>query len=77
MKKTILITSIAAFALTHAATAGTWFWFRGDIGVGSPFVSSATEKQQSAARTGSNQSTPRQAKDEIKSKRTDQRITAR
>ncbi len=40
--KTILITSIAAIALTHAAHAGDFMWFRGDIGTASPFVSSSS-----------------------------------
>ena len=40
--KTILITSIAAIALTHSAHAGDFMWFRGDIGTASPFVSSSS-----------------------------------
>ena len=48
--KTIFITSIAILALTSAATAHTWMWFRGDIGVASsPFGSASPGKQQAAA----------------------------
>lgn len=47
--KTILITIIAAFALTSAASAHSWAWFQGDIGVYSPFFPSSN----SAANTAS------------------------
>ena len=40
--KTLLITSIAAIALTHAARAGDWTWFPGDIGLSLPFTSSSS-----------------------------------
>ena len=39
--KAIFITIIAAFALTSAASAHTWAWFQGDIGVSSPFFPSS------------------------------------
>jgi hypothetical protein len=38
----IILTSIAAFALAHAAHAKTWAWFHEDIGIASPFVSSSS-----------------------------------
>lgn len=60
--KTILIISIAAIALTHAAHAKTWAWFHGDIGVDSPFFPSSN----SAANTVS---APHAAKPKAVSKR--------
>ena len=77
--KTILITSIAAIALTHAAHAGDWTWFRGDIGIGaSPFVSSSSPTKNVTTRVvtkpkaASNRSVA-----QSKSKSTGRRITAR
>ncbi len=77
--KTIFITCIAAFALTSAATAHTWMWFQGDIGVGSsPFVSSSPAKQQAAAlATTKKSSVAARTTARPKSKPTDQRVTAR
>jgi hypothetical protein len=77
--KTILITSIAAFALTHAAMAHTWAWFQGDIGVGSsPFVSSSSRTNSVAAQaTTKKKAAQKRAVTKSKSKPADQRITAR
>lgn len=47
--KTIIITIIAAFALTSAATAHTWAWFQGDIGVNSPFFPSSNSAANTVA----------------------------
>ena len=77
--KTIFITSIAAFVLANVATAHTWVWFRGDIGVGSsPFVflSSRTNSLAAQPRT-KKQAAQKNAVTKIKSKSADQRITAR
>ena len=56
--KAISITLIAAFALTHVATAHTWAWFRGDIGVGaSPFVSSSSPANNPTAQAAKKRKT--------------------
>jgi hypothetical protein len=78
--KTIFISFITAFALTSAATAHTWMWFRGDIGVGSsPFVTSGPAKRQATApATTKKSSVATRAAARPKSKVTDQRVvTAR
>jgi hypothetical protein len=76
--KTMFITGIAAFALAHSAAAHTWTWFRGDIGLASPFVSSSPAKQQVASRAVTKQSpVSNRAKAVAKPKPTDKRITAR
>jgi len=76
--KTILITSMAAIALTHAAHAGGFMWFRGDIGTASPFVSSSSPTKNvttpvvTKPKAASNRSVAGS-----KSKSTGHRITAR
>jgi hypothetical protein len=74
--KTILITTIAAIALTHGATAGTWF--RGGIGLQSPFVSTSSPTNRVAAQAATKkQAVQKHAVAKNKSKSADQRITAR
>jgi hypothetical protein len=76
--KTIFITFIAAFALTSAANARTWAWFRGDIGVGSsPFVSSSAATNSVAPQAAVKQKAPKKTVTKNKSKSADQRVTAR
>jgi hypothetical protein len=77
--KIILTTFIAVFALTTAATAHTWMWFRGDIGVGSsPFVSSSSSTTTVAAQAVTKKkAVQKRAVTKSKSKSADQRITAR
>jgi hypothetical protein len=82
--KTLLITSIAAIALTHAARAGDWTWFPGDIGLSSPFTSSSSAVNN--ATTGvvtkrkvvaKRKAAPNRSVAGSKSKSTGHRITAR
>jgi hypothetical protein len=47
--KTIFITIIVVFALTSAATAHTWAWFQGDIGVYSPFFPSSNSAESNVS----------------------------
>jgi hypothetical protein len=77
--KTILITSIVTIALTHAAHAKTWAWFRGDIGIASsPFVSSTAPANKNAKRAVPKQkASSHRVVAETKSKSADKRITAR
>jgi hypothetical protein len=77
--KTIFITFITAFALTSAATAHTWMWFQGDIGIGSsPFVSSSSPTNRVAAQAATKkQAVRKHAVAKSKFKSADQRITAR
>jgi hypothetical protein len=77
--KTIFITFITAFALTSAATAHSWMWFQGDIGIGSsPSVSSSSSANINVKRGGPQQKTASQrAVTGSKSKSADKRITAR
>jgi hypothetical protein len=77
--KTILVTLIAALALTHTAAAHTWMWFQGDIGVGSsPFVSSSWPANKVTAQTAAKQKAfSKRAVARTKSKSADKRITAR
>jgi hypothetical protein len=76
--KTIFITSIAVFALTNAATAHSWMWFQGDIGiVSSPFVSSSSTNKVAAQTAIKKQAVQKPVVATSKSKSADQRITAR
>jgi hypothetical protein len=47
--KTLFITLTTTIALTHAAPAGDWMWFHGDIGLSSPFGSSISPANNAAA----------------------------
>jgi hypothetical protein len=77
--KTIIVTFIAASALTHAAHAKTWAWFHGDIGVGaSPFISSGPATTSVRAQTVTKQkAVPKRGVGKSKPKPADHRITAR
>jgi hypothetical protein len=79
--KTIFIISIAILALTSAATAHSWMWFQGDIGVAkSPFVSSSLPTNRVAPQTATKKKAVQKravAKGKSKSKPADQRITSR
>jgi hypothetical protein len=77
--KVILITSIAAIALTHAANARDWAWSQGDIGVGSsPFVSSSSATNSATWQHVTKQkAVPKRAVARSKPKLTDRRVTAR
>ena len=77
--KTIFITFIAIFALTSAATAHTWMWFHGDIGIGSsPFVSSNSRIDKVTAQAATKQKVvSKRTVAGSKSKSPNQRITAR
>jgi|GEM_PF-6077952 len=77
--KIILITSIAAIALTHAAHAKTWAWFHGDIGVNSPFFPSSNSAANtvSALHAAKPKAVSRQAVVKSKTKPTSHRIAAR
>jgi hypothetical protein len=77
--KTIFITSIAVFALTSAATAHSWMWFQGDIGVASsPFVSSSSSTTTVAAQAVTKKkAVQKRAVTKSKSKSADHRITTR
>jgi hypothetical protein len=46
--KTLFITLTTTIALTHAAHAGGWMWFHGDIGLSSPFASSSSLPNKAA-----------------------------
>jgi hypothetical protein len=48
--KTLFITLATTMALTHAAHAGGWMWFHGDIGLSSPFGSSTSPANNAATR---------------------------
>jgi hypothetical protein len=76
--KAILITSIAAVALTQAANAGGGAWFR-DIGPGaSPFVSSSSPTTSVKAQAVTKQkAAPKRAVSRSKPKPADQHITER
>jgi hypothetical protein len=84
MKK-LFITLIAAIALTHAAHAGGWMWFHGDIGVSSPFTlsSSPTNNNTTAGAVSKRKVVTKQkgafnrSVARSKSKSTQHRITAR
>jgi hypothetical protein len=77
--KTVLITLIAAIALTHAADARDWAWFRGDIGIGaSPFVSSSSPTKNVTTQVATKKKpASNRAVVGRKSKSTGHRITAR
>ncbi len=74
--KTILITSIAAIALTQAVNARDWAWFQGDIGVGSsPFVSSSPPTTKVAQTVIKQKAAPKRVVARSKARSADQRIT--
>jgi hypothetical protein len=75
--KTIIITCIAAFALANAAMAHTWFWFHGDIGTSSPFVSSTSPVSHVATRGAKPKLLSNRGVAANKSKTISPRITAR
>jgi hypothetical protein len=80
--KTLFLTLITSVALTDLAQARDWMWFHGDIGLGSPFLSSRTSKIKHTTQTAPQLSAKRtpSSKERIvkgKSKSTDHRVSAR
>ena len=80
--KTLFLVSIAAIALTHSAHAGGWMWFHGDIGLGSPFVSSSPSTTKDTIRAAPKvaaKRTPASNRPVVKAKfkSTDRRVSAR
>ena len=77
--KIIVITSIAAIALTHAAHARTWAWFHGDIGVTSSFSASSNPVANpvSTPQASKRKAVSKQVGVKSKSKSASQRIAAR